>query len=196
MFQGVSFIKTNQEFNAKLKFDEPAPMFRKTFFLSETNNAKLSVCGLGYAYYFINGRPVTQDLYTAPVSDYDKILWYNSYDVSHLLKKGKNVIAVIAGNGFFNENFETPWDFHIARWRDNPKFILELSINEKRAVVSDHTWKCTAKPLLINPFSPYIDILDKELRTTRRRQQAPNRGPILRLKEQPQSYCHPHPSQL
>ena len=30
---------------------------------------------------------ITEDLFTAPVSNYSKTLWYNTYDVSSLLHK-------------------------------------------------------------------------------------------------------------
>ena len=101
-----------------------------------------TVCGLGYAYYYINGTAVSGDRFTAPVSDYNKTLWYNTYDVTDLLKEGENVIAVWCGNGWYNEEFKTSWDYDAAVWRDLPKFILRLDINGQKVAVSDETWKC------------------------------------------------------
>ena len=98
IFENLNFIKPNVPFVSEYSLENYAPMFRKTFTLDSTEDAKLFVCGLGYAYYYINGKNITKDLFTAPVSDYNETLWYNIYDVSSLLKKGENTIAVICGN--------------------------------------------------------------------------------------------------
>ena len=142
IFSGAAFIKPDIEFEREFSLKNSAPSFRKKFTLHDTDNAKLYVCGLGFAYYWINGKKVTEDLFTAPVSNYHKTLWYNTYDVSHLLKKGENTIAVICGNGWYNETIETGWRYHSAPWRDLPKFILKLEVNSETALVSDDTWKC------------------------------------------------------
>ena len=151
-FQHVNFIKLNRYFDPR----EPgyAPMFRRKFIITEpVESAVLHVCGLGYGYYYLNGQPVSEDLFTAPVSDYRKTLWYTSYDVTQMLKMGENIFAVICGNGWYNENLETSWHHDIAPWRDNPKFILSLEVNGKRCLTTDERWKCTEKsPVIYNNF--------------------------------------------
>ena len=141
-FKKSYFIKPDAEFVREFSMRNLAPMFRKSFTVKKTERARLSICGLGYAYCYINGKRVSEDLFTAPVSNYEKTLWFNAYDVSHLLKAGKNTVAVICGNGWYNESVETNWKFHEAAWRDNPKFILSLDIDGDTALVSDGTWKC------------------------------------------------------
>jgi alpha-L-rhamnosidase len=85
------------------------------------------------------------------VSEYDKLLWFNEYDVSTLLNEGENIISVILGNGFFNENFSTPWNYDTAPWRDQAKFILELFIGDERVLISDENWKCMSQtPIVYN----------------------------------------------
>lgn len=142
MFEYMNFIKPDVKFEKEFKYNNYAPMFRKKFCVDNVENAKLYVCGLGYGYYYINGNKVSSDLFTAPVSDYNKTLWYNKYDVSHLLKKGENVIAVICGNGWLNEAFSTDWKYNEVPWRDLQKFILKLEISGEIIVKSDDTWKC------------------------------------------------------
>lgn len=149
-FEQINFIKSK----AKFKHCEPgdAPMFRRHFTISEPiSSAIVHVCGLGYAYYYINEQPVTEDLLTAPVSDYRKTLWYNTYDVSNLLTIGENIFAVICGNGWYNEYFKTSWEHNNAPWRDNPKFIMELIVNGKTILSTDDRWKCLPKsPVIYN----------------------------------------------
>ena len=71
------------------------------------------------------------------MSDYWKTLWYNVYDVTNLLKEGRNSFAVLCGNGFYNGPFKTPCNHHEASWQDNPKFILWLEIDGMAALVLD-----------------------------------------------------------
>ena len=126
-------------------FDEnglSAPIFRRKFVIAKPNSAQIRFCGLGYGYCYINGKKVTEDVLTAPVSEYDKLLWYNEYDVTNLLSDNENIIAVILGNGFFNENFETPWNYNKSQWRDNPKFALELICDGETVLQTDCEFKC------------------------------------------------------
>lgn len=142
VFSNAVFIKPDRAFDPAFRGKNLAPMFRRTFSTRETANAKLYVCGLGYAYYYINGKPVSADLFTAPVSNYEKALWYTVYDVSDLLRAGENTVAVICGNGWFNEDLHTSWNFETATYRDHPKFILRLAIGDRDALLSDGSWKC------------------------------------------------------
>ena len=120
------FIKTGKPFQSEYSEYAPAHLFRRRFVLERVGKAELAVCGLGYGYYYLNGQEVSKDLFTAPVSDYDKILWCNRYDVSHLLRVGENVFAAALGNGFFNESFPSNWGNNLARWRDHAKLFMAL----------------------------------------------------------------------
>ncbi len=111
-------------------FFSPAVRLRRKFSVEKKERAVLSVCGLGYGYYYLNGKPVSGDLLTAPVSDYSKTLWVNTYDVTHLLKEGENVLCIHLGNGYYNENLKTAWEHNAAHWRDVPKVCLQLRCGE------------------------------------------------------------------
>ena len=142
-FKNAKYIKSQNEPNDFSLYD-PAPFFRKEFIIdSEINTANIFVQSPGFAKFYINGTDITEDIFISPISDYNKILWYNTYDVTGLLRKGKNVIGVIAGNGFLNESFKSAWDYDTVEWRDAPKFILRLEINGETAAVSDGSWKTT-----------------------------------------------------
>lgn len=143
VFDNAVFIKPDVEFNREFSFENYAPIFRKKFYIDEVKTARLYVCGLGIGYYYINGRKVSEDLFTVPFSNYMKTLWYCEYDVAHLLEKGENVIAVFCGNGYFNETLDTKtWGLEKAMWRDLPKVILRLEADEKTVLVSDDSFKC------------------------------------------------------
>ena len=92
-FSFVNFIKTPRKYDPKA--NGSAPLFRRKFTVTDPiESATLYVCGLGFGYYYLNGAPVSDDLFTAPCSDYRKTLWYNRYDVTEQLCQGDNIMAV------------------------------------------------------------------------------------------------------
>ncbi len=141
----MRFIKTGTAFCREYSSYDPAPLFRKRFEVGRFKKAELFVCGLGYGYYFLNGNPVSSDVLTAPVSDYNALLWYNRYDVTDLLCIGQNIFCAILGNGFYNESFPTPWGHDRAAWRDKPKFAAALYIDGSKVMESDPSFLCTDK---------------------------------------------------
>lgn len=144
-----SFIKAPMELNKVFTGLNKAPLFRKRFHLINKDKAKLYVCGLGYAYCYVNGRAVSQDLFIAPVSDYCKTLWYNTYDITHLLEEGDNVVAVWCGNGFFNEEFRSDWSYNAAKWRDVPKLWLKIEMSGEILVETDASWRAKSDSAVI-----------------------------------------------
>ena len=143
VFDGAKYVKAQQA-PSTFSFYDPAPLFRKEFTVDEEIcEASMLVQSPGFAKFFLNGQDITEDILISPISDYDKILWYHIYDVTKLLRKGKNAIGVIAGNGYLNESFKSAWDYDTVAWRDAPQFLLCLQINGRAAVVSDRSWKTT-----------------------------------------------------
>jgi len=137
------FIKTNIKLTDCFSFDSPAIKFRRKFFAKKGKRAFIYVCGLGYGYFYLNGQRISEDMFTAPVSDYKKRVWYNKYDITGLIVSGENVISAIAGNGFYNENFNSGWNHNRAEWRDTPKIFVCLEIDDEVVLISDEkfVWK-------------------------------------------------------
>lgn len=80
--QKDNFIECPFPFHPELRFDDPTPIFRRKFHVcSVPQRAVLQACCLGFGCVFLNGNPISEDLFTAPVSNYNKTLWYNTYDI-------------------------------------------------------------------------------------------------------------------
>lgn len=126
-------------------FYSPALRLRRRFLCAGKGKGKatLSVCGLGIGRFYINGRAVSEDLFTAPVSDYEKTLWYNRYDVTPLLREGENVFCAHLGNGFYNENFDSAWGHNHAKWRAAPKLAMRLEFADGSVVESDGQFRAS-----------------------------------------------------
>jgi alpha-L-rhamnosidase len=75
------------------------------------------------------------------VTRYDMRARYVEHDVTALLQHGRNTIAVILGNGWYNCLTREVWHFDKALWQDEPKMLLELESDGKVIVRSDTSWK-------------------------------------------------------
>ena len=143
MFSGGKFIKADYEKPLEYGKGDYSPIFFKKFNIDKlpAQKAVLKICALGLGYAYLNGKPVSEDLFCSPVSDYRKTLWYMEYEVGDLLVCGENILTVIVGNGFYNESFPSAWNFDKAEWRDCPKVIASLCVGDETVVKTDETWR-------------------------------------------------------
>lgn len=121
--------------------------FRKVFDIKgKPEKAVLHICALGLGVCKINGYHVTEDVYSTPFTKYDTRVLYQSYDVTALLKHGKNAICVHVGNGMYNNSMKT-WNDLAQSWRSRPKLAVKLSVTTEREenfiLETDETWKTT-----------------------------------------------------
>jgi hypothetical protein len=87
---------------------DPMPLFRRAFTVARPiARAVLYASGLGQDELRINGRTVGGSELTPGWSDYRKTVFYDSYDVTGLLKTGPNALGVMLGNGMYRV-FKTP----------------------------------------------------------------------------------------
>ena len=134
---------------------EPSPMFRKVFDVSkEVASARCYISGLGYYRLSFNGKAVNDHALDPGFTDYSKRVLYLTYDISGLLRHGKNCIGVQLGNGWFNEQTPAVWYFHEAPWRKRPQMIAEIHLcytdGSKDIITTDTSWKTSTGPLLFD----------------------------------------------
>ncbi|MBQ9772311.1 MAG: family 78 glycoside hydrolase catalytic domain [Lentisphaeria bacterium] len=126
-----------------------APFFRKVFDWNRSiESAVVYLCGLGWHELYINGEKVDDSVLVPAVTRFEVRANYLVYDVSKFLKPGKNCIAVLLGNGWYNCQSTQKFSFDKAPWRDYPKLLCDVVINGETAVVSDTSWKFTNSPIV------------------------------------------------
>ena len=136
-------------------------LLRRSFNVSQKGNSYLlKVIGLGTAVYYVNGKRITNNVLLTPVSDYSKTLYFDTYDVTELIKEGNNVLAIELGNGFYNESLKTVWNINKARWRDEKCLGLVLECDGKVILESDDKFKTLYSPYLIYNELRAGEILD------------------------------------
>ncbi|MFA6566766.1 MAG: glycoside hydrolase family 78 protein [Victivallales bacterium] len=129
----------------------PAPFFRKALdYTKAVQSAKVYICGLGYHELYINGSKVGDHVLDPVVTHYDKRVRYVTYDVTSCLICGKNVLGVVLGNGWYNCHTPEVWNFDKAAWRDYPKLLLDLEVDNKIVLCSDDSWKISSGPIIFD----------------------------------------------
>ena len=75
-----------------------SPYLRKTFdCTAKPKKATVYLCGLGWHVLYVNGEKADDRVFAPVVTQFDKHVSYIAYDVTKLLKKGKNAIVVQLG---------------------------------------------------------------------------------------------------
>ena len=125
-----------------------AVYMRKTFSLPKAPvRAYLSICGLGGADVYVNGKRVSEELpITSPSNVPSKqtkgtpSAGYSVHDLTALLKPGENCLGVILGNAFYHsDSWLRQYDL------GQVKLICDLDVGfadgASQSVCSDETWK-------------------------------------------------------
>lgn len=128
------------------------PLFRREFRIKKNLvRAMLDVSALGQGEVHLNGVKVG-DAELAPAwTDYRKTIRYDAYDVTSLLRKGKNAIGVMVGNGMFNV-VRTPHRYtKLVNSYGQPMILLQMRLTyadgSSQVVTSDRRWKAAPGPI-------------------------------------------------
>ena len=136
--------------NLRKEFNVPKKIESATAFIS----------GMGLYELQLNGKKVGEDVLTPTVSEYNKTIYYNTYDVSDFIKSGTNCVGVILGNGRY---------FGMRKYHGKPdpltqipqihyglpRLLFQLRIQytdgSTATIVSDEQWKVTDQgPIIAN----------------------------------------------
>ncbi len=133
-----------------------APVMRKSVNLGKAvKSARLYATARGFYNYYINGKKAG-DAYMAPGwTDFRHRIMYDTYDVTDLLKQGKNALAIELGNGWFCSN----WGWTGSGWSDQygykPSAMAMLRVTytdgTTESFVTNRDWKVSDNgPLFVD----------------------------------------------
>lgn len=128
-------------------------LLRKPFKAAkEIAEATVYVSGLGNYELSLNGKKVGDGEFTPLWTDFDKTVYYNTYDVTDHLRKGENVAGVLLGNGFYNVQGGRYVKLKISF--GPPTLLFKLLINytdgTQEVINSGADWKYAFSPLTFN----------------------------------------------
>ncbi len=143
----------------RVVWEQVNPLSRESIYLRHTfssdktvKEAVAYVSGLGLYEFSLNGQKVGDSEFAPLLSDYDKTVYYNAYDVTDYLSDGSNAIGILLGNGFYNVqggryrkllvSFGPPTLFFKMRITYTDGTVQELQ--------SDENWKFSHSPITFN----------------------------------------------
>ncbi len=124
----------------------PSPLFRKEFTSSKKiKSATVYITAHGLYEASINGQRVGDGYFTPGWTEYKKRLQYQGYDVTNLVRNGKNAIAVTLGGGWYRDHLA--WGSNKNIYGKDISLLLQLMITytdgSTRLIISDGSWKST-----------------------------------------------------
>lgn len=119
--------------------------FRREFEIaSEVVAARLYVTAKGLYEVYLNGERVGRDFMVPGWTPYQKCIETLTYDVTADLRKGKNAVGAILGEGWYAGKLMTRRTMYP---QVKPELLLQLEISyadgRVQTVASDETWKAT-----------------------------------------------------
>jgi alpha-L-rhamnosidase len=137
------------------KEHHPAPYFRKVFHSGKPVKVARAYIAVGGLYeLFLNGEKVGNHRLDPMFTRYDRRILYVTYDVTSHIRKGKNAIGVILGNGWYNHQALGVWGFADAPWRNRPTFCLDLRLtyddNTTEVVSTGLDWRTSGGSIIRN----------------------------------------------
>jgi len=127
-----------------------SPQLRKDFTLAKkVKRARVFTSGLGLFELRLNGAKVGEDVLTTPRTDFDKRVYYFTYDITQSLVAGDNTFGMILGGGWYNAQKKF-WHWQ-APWFGSPRALVQIEIEfedgSTQRVVSDDSWQGDFSPI-------------------------------------------------
>jgi len=149
-------IAEDKHKNEKLDYLLVPPRFlRKEFYVAKpVRRAMLYVSALGNYEMSINGKSVGGDYFAPGWTDYKIRVYYNTYDVTGMVKKGENAIGGILADGWYAGHIG--WKKVRDHYGKNPRLsgqlVIEHQDGSRKVVATDGSWKANTGPMLESDF--------------------------------------------
>ncbi|MEQ8335985.1 MAG: family 78 glycoside hydrolase catalytic domain [Cyclobacteriaceae bacterium] len=134
----------------------PARYLRKSFIVDKPiKKAILTTTALGIYELSLNGAKVGDYFLTPGWTDYDKRLYYQTYDITDDLAQGENVIGSIIADGWYagyvGYGLLVRLDKVRGYYGENPSFMGQLNIEYEdgtsEIIATDQSWKVNTGPI-------------------------------------------------
>lgn len=136
-------------------FAEPAtrvsPLFRREFALQKPVRLAVAfVTAHGMYEAEINGKKVGDQFLAPGWTSYNKRLQYQTYDVTNLLRDGKNAIGVTLGNGWYRGR--VGFSNQLNNYGSDLSLLFQMQViytdGTVENIVSDGSWRSSTGPIL------------------------------------------------
>lgn len=127
-----------------------SPLLRRDFRVEgKVRKATAYVYAFGFYELHLNGAKVGDSVLAPVNSNYTKVYYYDTYDVTSLIREGGNAAGLWLGNGY--DKSYNPYGY---RWMTAKQALLQIEIlltdGSRLTVVTDENWKAAESPILAN----------------------------------------------
>ena len=158
----AEYISHNVGYNKKDKYTElylpPARYLRHSFNINKKiKRATAYTTALGVYELRLNGNKVGNDYLLPGWTDYNKRLYYQTYDITDQLSQGENVVGAIIADGWYAGYIGYALLVRLDKVREfygvNPSFMGQIKIEYEDGTSeiiasNDKTWKANSGPIL------------------------------------------------
>ncbi|TAH36917.1 MAG: rhamnosidase [Planctomycetota bacterium] len=134
----------------------PPPRFLRKEFRQDQDvkRATLYASALGLYQMYVNGERVGDDYFTPGWTDYTKRVYYNTYDVSDLLREGANTLGAVLADGWYAGyvGYGGQRNHYGRSPRLRAQLVIEHADGGRSVVATDASWQAAAGPLLEADF--------------------------------------------
>ncbi|MDQ6844866.1 MAG: glycoside hydrolase family 78 protein [Bacteroidota bacterium] len=134
------------------------PLFRKEFSANKKiASARLYISGLGYYEAYLNGKKIGDHVLDPGFTTYRKEVLYAVYDITVMVKRNKNILGIMLGDGWWNPlplKLFGRWDLRNYQQSGRPCVKAELHIHYAdgsiEKIVTDESWLTAPGPVTHN----------------------------------------------
>ena len=143
---------TEKSEKTKQTVASPARYLRTSFDLSASpvKKARLYATSLGIYQISINGNRVTNDYFSPGWTDYNKRIYYRTYDVTDQIQQGDNAIGAILADGWFAGY--VGYGHKRNHYGKNLRLLCQLNIEYEdgttEVIASGPDWKASTGPIV------------------------------------------------
>lgn len=142
-FETAEAVKGERRFDPTL---DGMPMLRREFDAQDISRAYLTITARGVYEAYINGQKAGGDWLAPGLTQYTKTHMYQVYDVTNLLREGRNAIGVALGEGWWSGPISFAGENN-NYFGDIQSVIAKLSIEKadgsRAIIVTDETWQAS-----------------------------------------------------
>jgi alpha-L-rhamnosidase len=137
-------------FGDSVKYNGNSLLLRNKYrFSKPIEKAIVNICGLGLYELSINGKKVGDKILNPAKTNYNKIVLYDTYDVSEFLNNKENVFGIMLGNGWYNP-VPKWWSWRM-QWFGEKRAMLQMHVTLKDGTTqvfsTDTNWKMKEGPV-------------------------------------------------
>ncbi|MFI7153605.1 family 78 glycoside hydrolase catalytic domain [Nonomuraea sp. NPDC050022] len=146
---------------------QPVRRFVHGFDLTEAPaSARVHASAKGVYRLYVNGRRVGRDELVPGWTEYRERITYQTWDVTALLRPGRNTVAALLGDGWYVGFIGTDRRHQAQHYGTEPELLVQLDVDgadgSRRSIVSGEGWKESPSDIL------YADLLMGQYEDSRR----------------------------